>query len=72
LRKELKRSSIEYGNAGNPDYNTMKKLYQDPGYEGFIPEKKSKKRSLVNNILPGLKKISPLTVYGDPNATLVL
>ena len=71
MRKELKRSSIEYGNAGNPDYQTMKKLYMDTGYEGFIPEKKSKKRSVVNNILPGLKKMSPLTVYGDPNAVVL-
>jgi len=49
----------------------MKKLYMDTGYEGFIPDKKTKKRSVVNNILPGLKKMSPLTVYGDPNAVVL-
>jgi hypothetical protein len=45
----------------------MKKVMQDSGYEGFVPEKR-KKRSVVNNILPNLKKITPLMLYGDPNA----
>lgn len=67
MRKELKRSSIEYGSAGNPDYQTMKKIMQDHGHEGFVVEKR-KKRSQQNNILPNLKKITPHMLYGDPNA----
>jgi hypothetical protein len=62
LRKELKKSSIKVGYE-NQDYQTMKKIMQDYGHEGFIFEKR-KKRSIANNVLPTVK-FTPLEIYGN-------
>lgn len=60
LKKELKKQNFDYGFDPVTDYQTMKKMMQDHGHEGFVKTvsnfmEKRKKKAVENNIFPPAK-----------------
>ena len=62
LKKELKQQNFDYGSDPVTDYQTMKKMMQDHGHEGFVKTissfmEKRKKKIIENNIFPPTKSV---------------
>lgn len=56
----MKKQNFDYGSDKVTDYQTMKKVMQDHGHEGFVKTvssfmEKRKKKVVENNIFPTAK-----------------